>query len=117
MPLPGSDKKIVKGKSNNDLISHIWAGLPVLVHFLATDELDQTGISQVEPVILPERQFSNPLASELIEIRKGLSTRKRDRMLGILKLDSIADELKQLDGHTGVYLPGLRVARERLRRI
>ena len=115
MPLPGSDKKIVKGKSNNDLISHIWAGLPVLVHFLATDELDQTGISQVEPVILPERQFSNPLASELIEIRKGLSTRKRDRMLGILKLDSIADELKRLDGHTSVYL-GLHVARERLRR-
>ena len=37
---------MVKGKSNNDLISHIWAGLPVLVHFLATDELDQTGISR-----------------------------------------------------------------------
>ena len=106
---------MVKGKSNNDLISHIWAGLPVLVHFLATDELDQTGISQVEPVILPERQFSNPVAKELIEIRKGLSIRKRDRMLGILKLDSVADELKRLDGHTSVYL-GLRVARERLLR-
>ena len=36
-------------------------------------------------------------------------------MLGILKLDSVADELKRLDGHTSVYL-GLRVARERLLR-
>ena len=115
IPLPSGDKKMVKGKSNKDLISHIWAGLPVLVHFLATDELDQTGISEVEPVILPERQFSNPVAKELIEIRKGLSIRKRDRMLGILKLDSVADELKRLGGHTGAYL-GLRVARERLLR-
>ena len=115
MPLPGGDKKAVKGKSNNDLISHVWAGLPVLVHFLATDKLDQTGISQVEPVILPERQFSNPVAKELFEIRKGLSIRKRDRMLAILKLDSVAEDPKRFDGHTGVYL-GLRVARERLLR-
>ena len=113
MPLPGGDKRAVRGKSNNDLISHVWAGLPVLVNFLATDELDQIGISQVEPVILPQRQFSNPVAKELIEIRKGLSIRKRDRMLGILKLDSVAEELKQFDGHISVYL-GLRVARERL---
>ena len=115
IPLPSGDNKMVKGKSNKDLISHIWAGLPVLVHFLATDELDQIGISRVEPFILPERQFSNPVAKEIIEIRKGLSIRKRDRMLGILKLDSVADELKRLGGHTGAYL-GLRVARERLLR-
>jgi len=113
MPLPGGDKKEVTGKSNNDLVSHIWAGLPVLVHFLATDELEQTGLSQVEPVVLPERQFSNPVAKEIYEIRKGLSIRQRDRKLAILKLDLVADEPDRFDGHTGVYL-GLRIARERL---
>ena len=115
MPLPGEDRKAVTAKSNNDLVSHIWAGLPVLVHFLASDELDQTGVSQVEPVVLPERRFSNPVAKEIYEIRKGISIRKRDRKLAILKLDLVADEPARFDRHTGVYL-GLRIARERLLR-
>ncbi|MEE2760400.1 MAG: DUF4175 family protein, partial [Pseudomonadota bacterium] len=38
LPLPGDNRKQVKGKSNHDLVSHVWAGLPVLVHMLATDE-------------------------------------------------------------------------------
>lgn len=113
LPLPGNQKKNVKGKSNHDLISHVWAGLPVLVHLLATDETGQTGLSKVEPVILPERQFSHPAAKEIYEIRKGLSERQQDRKLGILKLDLLADEPDLYSGHTGVYL-ALRFARERL---
>ena len=49
------------------------------------------------------------------DIRKSLSTQKRDRALSILKLDLVAEELERSGGHTGVYL-GIRIARERLLR-
>ncbi|MBT3989477.1 MAG: TIGR02302 family protein [Rhodospirillaceae bacterium] len=115
LPLPGQEKTNVKGKSNHDLVSHVWAGLPVLVHLLASDELGQTGLSQVEPVVLPERRFSHPAAKELYEIRKRLAVDQRSRILAGLKLDQLSEEPKLFQGNKAVYL-GLRVARERLKR-
>lgn len=115
LPLPGQQKKQVKGKSNHDLITHVWAGLPVLVHLLATDEKGQTGLSAVEPVVLAERQFSHPAAKEIYEIRKGLTAEQRDRRLAILKLDQITDEPDKLESDSAIYLT-LRIARERLQR-
>jgi uncharacterized protein (TIGR02302 family) len=114
LPLPGGNRKLVKGKSNHDLVAHVWAGLPVLVHLLATDENGQTGVSAVEPVVLPERRFSHPVAKEIYELRKRLSAGDRDRRLGVLKLDSIAEIPERFAGNYTVYL-ALRVARERLR--
>ena len=115
LPLPGQEKTKINGKSNHDLISHVWAGLPVLVHLLANDEQGQTGLSQVEPVVLPERRFSHPAAKELYEIRKHLTAEKRARILAGLKLDQMSDEPNLFKGSNTVYL-GLRVARERLKR-
>jgi tetratricopeptide (TPR) repeat protein len=114
LPLPGGNRKLVKGKSNHDLVAHVWAGLPVLVHLLATDESGQTGVSAVEPVVLPERRFSHPVAKEIYELRKRLTANDRDRRLGILKLDQIAEYPERFAGNYTVYL-SLRVARERLR--
>jgi uncharacterized protein (TIGR02302 family) len=114
LPLPGGNRKAVKGKSNHDLVAHVWAGLPVLVHLLATDEKGQTGVSAVEPVVLPERRFSHPVAKEIYELRKRLTAGDRDRRLGILKLDAIAEVPERFAGNYTVYL-SLRVARERLR--
>tara|TARA_B100000315_G_scaffold256942_1_gene304256 strand:- start:5629 stop:7263 length:1635 start_codon:yes stop_codon:yes gene_type:complete len=114
LPLPGQEETSVKGKSNHDLISHVWAGLPVLVHLLAGDEQGQTGLSQVEPVVLPERRFSHPAAKEIYEIRKQLAVDQRSRILAGLKLDQLTDEPQLFDGNNTIYL-GLRVARERLK--
>ena len=114
LPLPGEEETSVKGKSNHDLISHVWAGLPVLVHLLVGDELGQTGLSQVEPVVLPERQFSHPAAKEIYEIRKQLAVDMRSRILAGFKLDQLTDEPELFDGNNTIYL-GLRVARERLK--
>jgi len=86
----------------------------VLVHLLATDEKGQVGLSGVEPVVLPERQFSHPVAIELYELRKQLTADIRDRRLAILKLDSIAEKPSAFDGNKTIYL-SLRIARERLR--
>ncbi len=115
LPLPGQENTNIKGKSNHDLISHVWAGLPVLIHLLASDEQGQTGLSQVEPVVLPERLFSHPAAKELYEIRKRLAVDNRSRILAGLKLDQLSEEPGLFDGNNTVYL-GLRVARERLKR-
>jgi uncharacterized protein (TIGR02302 family) len=115
LPLPGQEKTNIKGKSNHDLVSHVWAGLPVLVHLLAQDEKSQTGLSQVEPVVLPERQFGHPTAKELYEIRKHLLAEQRSRILAALKLDQLSEEPKLFNGNNAIYL-GLRVARERLKR-
>jgi uncharacterized protein (TIGR02302 family) len=114
LPLPGGDRTQATGKSNHDLVSHVWAGLPVLVHLLANDERDATGVSDVEPVVLPERQFSHPVARELYEIRKQMTVKPRDRRLAVLKLDGVADEPKRFNQDSATYL-ALRIARERLR--
>ena len=114
LPLPGGDKTQLNGKSNHDLLAHVWAGLPVLVHLIATDERDQIGVSTVEPLVLPERRFGHPVARELYEIRKRLTVKSRDRRLAALKIDAVTEEPKRFNDDSGIYL-SLRVARERLR--
>lgn len=56
-----------------DLASHPWAGLPVVFTFTAHDHLDQIAQSQPVHTILPERQFTHPVARKLIEVRKQLA--------------------------------------------
>jgi len=114
LPFPGGDKTQVSSKSNHDLVSHVWAGLPVLVHLIATDEREQVGVSAVEPLVLPERRFGHPVARELYDIRKHLTVKTRDRRLATLKIDGVTDEPKRFNDDSSVYL-ALRVARERLR--
>lgn len=114
LPLPGGDHTQVSGKSTHDLLAHVWAGLPVLVHLIATDERDQVGVSAVEPLVLPERHFGHPVARELYEIRKHLTVKSRDRRLAVLKIDAVTEEPKRFNDDSSIYL-ALRVARERLR--
>ena len=115
LPFPGEGSTSAKGKSSHDLTSHVWAGLPVLVHLIATDERGQTGVSAVEPVVLPERHFTHVVARELVEVRKRLKATKQGRLLGALKLDNISDEPHRFQDNTSAYL-AIRVARERLAR-
>ncbi len=55
-----------------DLAGHPWAGLPALITLTATDEAGHATHSLPIPLTLPERPFHNPLAKNLIEIRKSL---------------------------------------------
>ena len=67
------DKK-VKGSQYSeyyhDLTEHIWAGLPVKFSILAEDFVGNKGGSQEYEIILPEREFNNPLAISIINQRK-----------------------------------------------
>ncbi len=115
LSLPAGQRKKVKRASSQDLTAHVWAGLPVYIQLRATDDLGQVGLSLEEPAVLPERRFSHPVARQLIDLRRGLGTDRRSRMLAALELDNIAERPARFDNDTAVYL-ALRVGRERLQR-
>ena len=56
-----------------DLASHPWAGLPVTFTFTAHDHQDQIAQSAPVKFVLPERNFTHPVAQKIIEVRKYLT--------------------------------------------
>lgn len=81
LPIAGLDPTESRAAGYFDLTAHPWAGLPVALELAATDALDQTGRSQVMPILLPERRFTQELAQAIIAERKRLitSTSSEDR--------------------------------------
>ena len=55
-----------------DLAWHPWAGLPVVLEFTISDFKGQSTTLAPLTLTLPERQFSNPIARELVDMRKRL---------------------------------------------
>jgi len=113
LPFPGEGATEAKAKSAHDLVGHVWAGLPVLIHLVATDQNGNIGVSSVEPAVLPERRFIHPVAKELVDIRKRLTESRRDRLLAALKIDNVTDAPDRFQENTTVFL-ALRIARSRL---
>lgn len=54
------------------LAHHPMAGTPVMIRLIATDEVGNTAESNIEKIVLPERQFKNPAAIVLNRERKRL---------------------------------------------
>ncbi len=73
-----------------DLTPHPWAGLNVVLHYLARDEKGQVGRSEAVSLKLPERQFSHPAARAIIEQRRDLSRLPERRFLVALALFAIS---------------------------
>ena len=61
------------GETTRDLTAHPWAGAKVTMTLVARDEAGQEGRSPPFDVVLPTRQFSNPLARALVEQRAALA--------------------------------------------
>lgn len=55
-----------------DMTSHPWAGSEVVLVLNAKDDLGQTGQSAPQKILLPERQFTNPVAKKIIAERRKL---------------------------------------------
>lgn len=55
-----------------DMTSHPWAGSEVVLVLNAKDDLGQTGQSAPQKIMLPERQFTNPVAKKIIAERRKL---------------------------------------------
>ena len=76
LSLPLSDRGApeIRGRTIRNLTAHPWAGLPVLVHLVATDGRGQKGESDAFAMVMPERIFNHPVARAIIEQRKRLAT-------------------------------------------
>ncbi|WP_297003299.1 MULTISPECIES: DUF4175 domain-containing protein [unclassified Thalassospira] len=96
-----------------DLVAHPWAGLPVNIQMVSRDNADQPGESDIRSLILPEREFSHPVAQKLIAIRRGL-LRYPDRALEMHQaMLPVLFAPQAFNGHLGVFLT-LSVAENRL---
>jgi len=113
LPVSGANSKSVKGQIFKDLTAHPWAGLPVEIVLKAQDLAGQNGYSKPHRFVLPEREFTKPLARAVIEQRRKLVAQPRQvrDVVRILNALTIAPE-KFFEDRV-VYL-GLRTAYWRL---
>ncbi|WP_430474107.1 DUF4175 domain-containing protein [Thalassospira lucentensis] len=103
----------VEGPRFVDLVAHPWAGLPVNIQMQSRDNADQAGQSDIRSLVLPEREFSHPVAQKLIAIRRSL-LRHPDRALEMHQaILPVLYAPQAFNGHIGVFLT-LSVAESRL---
>lgn len=72
LDLPAAADGALSGAATEDLAEHAWAGRPVRVRLVARDAIDQTGVSDEVPIVLPERTFRHPVAQAMIAERRRL---------------------------------------------
>lgn len=107
LPLPVTGSKLAKANSIQDLTSHRWAGLDVAIVLEAEDDSGQRGTSQVLNLRLPERQFSHPVAREIIKWRKELTENGPDYETvhkTIMAMNALAGEPDSFGGDAIVLL-------------
>jgi uncharacterized protein (TIGR02302 family) len=114
LPLPGLHLKEAHATNYQDLSPHPWAGLPVTLSLVATDALGQTGESDPVHMILPEREFTNPVARAIIDQRKELVKDPGSHEAVAEILDDLDKDPGLFRDDTVVYL-ALRLAALRLR--
>ena len=114
LQLPKANAKKVEGRATQDLTAHPWAGLKVRMTLIARDQAGQTGESNPYEFVLPERNFTKPLAKAVVEQRKKL-VRDPSSPEGVVKaLDALTIGDDKVFDSTTVYL-ALRNAYWRLR--
>ncbi len=114
LPVRGVSPKFAHGQAYRDLLSHPFAGLPVLITLTATDSAGQTGKSEPFRITLPERAFVNEVARALIEERRILTRTSGKSAMVSRTLDAILVYPHGLFDSLTPYL-GIRVAAERLK--
>ncbi|WP_247741932.1 DUF4175 family protein [Thalassospira sp. A3_1] len=103
----------IEGPRFLDLVSHPWAGLPVNLQLVSQDNSGQRGESDMRSIVLPEREFTHPVAKKLITIRRGL-LRYPDKALEMRNaLLPVLYAPQAFNGHIGIFL-ALSVTEARL---
>ncbi|HVI51623.1 MAG TPA: TIGR02302 family protein [Candidatus Sulfotelmatobacter sp.] len=97
-----------------DLTGHPWAGRTVSLSLAAEDGAGQKGLSDPITVILPERNFTNPVAAAVIAQRRRLALAPSDRSPVMAGLARIASDINSFHGDYTVFL-ALSVSISRLR--
>ncbi len=99
--------------SFHDLTAHPWAGLPVVIQLTAIDAIGQQGVSDAMTITLPERDFTHPIARQLIALRKQLVRTPDDIQTIVGALAAISTQPSRYGEDFSVHL-ALRVAASRL---
>jgi uncharacterized protein (TIGR02302 family) len=113
LALLGGDPRRARNASYHDLTAHPWAGLRVELYPEAVDALGQTGAGESVRIVLPERQFTHPVARAIIAQRKLLTQAPERRAEVAAALAEIAADPAAYDDDLVVAL-GLRIAGRRL---
>ena len=102
LELPRTDAREAKGLTSRDLTEHPLAGKKVHLTLVATDAAGHTGRSETKDIILPARNFREPLAAAVAEERQvfALDERKLDRAVELnealfIRAEETIPDLKQ----------------------
>lgn len=110
---PGHVGKGVESKGNLNFFSHPWSGLSANVRLVATDAAGQTTAAGPISMLLPIREFQQPVAKELVALRGRLKAEEKSRVAAAAILDQLSRSPAQFHDDTAVFL-GMRIARRRL---
>ncbi len=111
--LPRPNATSAEAHTYFEMASHPWAGRKVIMTLEAKDVAGQVGQSPGFEMVLPERQFTQPLARAIVEQRKKLLEDSRYRPSVVFALDALTLEPEGFIDDSRVYL-GIRTARHRL---
>ena len=83
LDLPRQNNREIKGLTSRNLTEHPMAGKRVRITLVATDGAGQTGRSPAHEMVLPGRNFSEPLAASVAEQRQifSLDTRQMPKAI------------------------------------
>ncbi len=113
LPLPAFRTKRATDEVYEDLTSHPWAGLDATIQLSAQDETGQTGYSETQSFVIPERQFNDALARAVIEQRKWLGLYPEDALIVADYIDAFTRVPEKYFGDATAYLM-LRIVYHRL---
>ncbi len=114
LDLPRQNPRDIKGLTSRNLTEHPMAGKRVRITLVATDGAGQTGKSPPQEMILPGRNFSEPLAAAIVEQRQIFSLDTRQMPKAIAYNEAIGMRPEETIPNTTHYLL-LQSARTRMK--
>ncbi len=115
LPVPaGKASRSLDQTSWHDLTGHRWAGLPVTLRPMAEDSLGQQSAGPSLDLVLPERDFTHPVARALAEMRRQLAADPDGARMPVLEGLDVLSWTPDSYGNDQVAFLAMRVAGWRL---
>jgi uncharacterized protein (TIGR02302 family) len=103
LPLPGTPRD-AQGAATPDLSANPYAGVRMRAHLSATDVSGQSAQSPDAVFTLPARQFRNPLARALGDLRRRFALNPTDQEAAASDIDALSEARAAFGGRTGIFL-------------
>ena len=110
---PSHRPRDAEGTTYAELTAHPWAGLPVTITLAVKDDAGQEGYAEPVEMVLPERDFTQPLARAIVEQRRRLALDPRSGASVARYIDNFTQDSDRYIEDKVVYLT-LRAAYWRL---